>query len=142
MIPNCELPPFYPFLKPLHKSNHLLLRFLLSDFCLAVFLRVKSVFKESSYFLVPFVHWDSISKIHDYTQQEDLTPGDRIFPICYSTARALIKNLGGRVSVVLTPRDFRRYSATLIPLKICALSPILSSFRRQKAEFLPALLFA
>jgi len=32
---------FYSFRKTLHKSGHLPLKFLPSDFCLAVFLRVK-----------------------------------------------------------------------------------------------------
>jgi integrase/recombinase XerD len=62
-------------------------------------------------------------RLHDYIQQEDLTPGDRLFPICYSTARALIRQLGGRLNVVLTPHDLRRYSATYasrngVPLEI------------------------
>ena len=61
-------------------------------------------------------------RLHEYIQQENLTPGDRIFPICYSTARALIKNLGGKLNVVLTPY-LRRYSATYasrngVPLEI------------------------
>jgi integrase len=60
--------------------------------------------KESEVAFMP----EQISKrLHDYIQQENLTPGDRIFPICYSTARALIKNLGGRLNVVLTPHDLR-----------------------------------
>ena len=52
---------------------------------------------------VAFMPEQIAKRLHDYIQQEDLTPGDRIFPICYSTARALIKNLGGRLNVVLTP---------------------------------------
>jgi len=62
-------------------------------------------------------------RLHDYIQQENLTPQDRIFPICYSTARALIRQLGGRLNVILTPHDLRRYSATYasrngVPLEI------------------------
>jgi integrase/recombinase XerD len=37
-------------------------------------------------------------RLYDYSQQEDLTPGDRLFPICYSTARALIKQGGSMLS--------------------------------------------
>jgi len=51
-------------------------------------------------------------RLHDYIQQENLSPEDRVFPICYSTARTLIKRLGKRMNVVLTPHDLRRYSAT------------------------------
>ena len=62
-------------------------------------------------------------RLHDYIQHESLSLEDRIFPICYSTARALIKNLGGRLNVLLTPHDLRRYSATYasrngVPLEI------------------------
>jgi integrase/recombinase XerD len=72
---------------------------------------------------VAFMPEQIAKRLHDYIQQEDLTPGDRIFPICYSTARALIRQLGGRLNVVLTPHDLRRYSATYasrngVPLEI------------------------
>jgi integrase len=72
---------------------------------------------------VAFMPEQIAKRLHDYIQQEDLTPGDRLFPICYSTARALIKQLGGRLNVVLTPHDLRRYSATYasrngVPLEI------------------------
>ena len=72
---------------------------------------------------VAFMPEQIAKRLHDYIQQEDLTPGDRIFPICYSTARSLIKNLGGRLKVVLAPHDLRRYSATYasrngVPLEI------------------------
>jgi len=72
---------------------------------------------------VAFMPEQIAKRLHDYIQQENLTLGDRIFPICYSTARALIKNLGGRLNVVLTPHDLRRYSATYasrngVPLEI------------------------
>jgi integrase len=72
---------------------------------------------------VAFMPEQIAKRLRDYIQQEDLTPGDRIFPICYSTARTLIKNLGGRLKVVLTPHDLRRYSATYasrsgVPLEI------------------------
>ncbi len=61
---------------------------------------------------VAFMLEQIAKRLHDYIQEEDLTPEDRIFPICYPTARALTKHLGGRFNVVLTPHDLRRYSAT------------------------------
>ncbi len=72
---------------------------------------------------VAFMPEQIANRLHDYIQQENLSPEDRIFPICYSTARALIKSLGGRLNVVLTPHDLRRYSATYasrngVPLEI------------------------
>jgi integrase/recombinase XerD len=72
---------------------------------------------------VAFMPEQIAKRLHDYIQQEDLSPGDRIFPICYSTARALTKQLGERLNVILTPHDLRRYSATYasrngVPLEI------------------------
>ena len=72
---------------------------------------------------VAFMPEQIAKRLHDYIQQEGLSPEDRIFPICYSTARALIKKLGGRLKVVLSPHDLRRYSATYasrngVPLEI------------------------
>jgi integrase len=72
---------------------------------------------------VAFMPEQIAKRLHDYIQQEDLTPEDRIFPICYSTARTLVKQLGRRLNVVLTPHDLRRYSATYasrngVPLEI------------------------
>jgi integrase/recombinase XerD len=72
---------------------------------------------------VAFMPEQIAKRLHDYIQQEDLTPEERIFPICYSTAKALIKDLGGRLNVILTPYDLRRYSATYasrngVPLEI------------------------
>jgi len=65
--------------------------------------------KESEMAFMP----EQIAKrVHDYIQQEGLSPEDRLFPICYSTARAMIKKIGNRLKVVLTPHDLRRYSAT------------------------------
>jgi integrase/recombinase XerD len=72
---------------------------------------------------VAFMPEQIAKRLHDYIQEEGLHPEDRIFPICYSTARTLIKQLGGRLNVVLTPHDLRRYSATYasqngVPLEI------------------------
>jgi len=51
-------------------------------------------------------------RVHDYIQQKAFSLDDRLFPICYSTARAVIKKIGRRLNLVLTPHDLRRYSAT------------------------------
>ena len=72
---------------------------------------------------VAFMPEQIAKRMHDYIKQENLSPEDRIFPICYSTSRALIRKLGARLNVVLTPHDLRRYSATYasrngVPLEI------------------------
>jgi integrase/recombinase XerD len=48
----------------------------------------------------------------EYIHQRNFLAEDRVFPICYSTARVLIKKLAGGLNVVLTPHDLRGYSAT------------------------------
>ncbi len=81
---------------------------------------------------VAFMPEQIAKRLHDYIQQEDLTPGDRVFPVCYSKARSLIKNLGGRLNVLLTPHDPWRYSATYasrngVPLEI--VSKVITNYR-------------
>jgi integrase/recombinase XerD len=61
---------------------------------------------------VAFMPEQIAKRVHDYIQQEGLSLEDRLFPICYSTARTVIKKIGDRLKVVLTPHDLRRYSAT------------------------------
>jgi len=72
-------------------------------------LRTPKSGKESE---VAFMPEQIAKRVHDYIQQEGLSPEDRLFPICYATARAMIKKIGNRLKVVLTPHDLRRYSAT------------------------------
>ena len=61
---------------------------------------------------VAFMPEQIARRVNDYIQQKGLSPEDQLFPICYSTARALIKKLGTKLNVELTPHDLRRYSAT------------------------------
>ena len=61
---------------------------------------------------VAFMPEQIAKRVNDYIQQKNISPEDRIFPICYSTARAMIKKLGTKLKVELTPHDLRRYSAT------------------------------
>ena len=61
---------------------------------------------------VAFMPEQIAKRVNDYIQQKNISPEDRIFPICYSTARAMIKKLGTKLKVKLTPHDRRRYSAT------------------------------
>ncbi len=72
---------------------------------------------------VAFMPEQIAKRLYEYIKQENLFPEDRVFPICYSTARMMIKRLGEKMNVVLTPHDLRRYSATYasrngVPLEI------------------------
>ena len=62
-------------------------------------------------------------KLTEYVQEKAISAEDRIFPICYSTARSLIKRLGTKLNVRVAPHDLRRYSATYasrngVPLEV------------------------
>jgi integrase/recombinase XerD len=51
-------------------------------------------------------------RLKEYVKDKDLSAEDRLFPVCYSTARTFIKNLGKRLNLTISPHDLRRYSAT------------------------------
>jgi integrase/recombinase XerD len=62
-------------------------------------------------------------KLAEYIKEKALKGEDRIFPICYSTARSLVKGLGAKLNVHVSPHDLRRYSATYasrngVPLEV------------------------
>ncbi len=62
-------------------------------------------------------------KLAEYIKEKNINGEDRIFPICYSTARSLIKRLGIKLNVRVAPHDLRRYSATYasrngVPLEV------------------------
>jgi integrase/recombinase XerD len=62
-------------------------------------------------------------KLAEYIKEKTLQGEARIFPICYSTARSLIKGLGDNLNIHVTPHDLRRYSATYasrngVPLEV------------------------
>ena len=62
-------------------------------------------------------------KLAEYVKDKAINGEDRIFPICYSTARSLIKRLGTKLNVRVAPHDLRRYSATYasrngVPLEV------------------------
>jgi integrase/recombinase XerD len=62
-------------------------------------------------------------KLAEYIKEKALQGEARIFPICYSTARSLVRGLGARLNVNVSPHDLRRYSATYasrngVPLEV------------------------
>lgn len=62
-------------------------------------------------------------RLRTYLETQNMDFDQRIFPICYSTARSLVKRLGDKMEVKIRPHDLRRHSATYasrngIPLKV------------------------
>ena len=62
-------------------------------------------------------------RLGEYITANNIGPDDRLFPVCYSTVRSLIKRLGEKYHVKISPHYFRRHSATYasqngIPLEI------------------------
>lgn len=62
-------------------------------------------------------------RLRGYIDAKDLPPDERLFPICYSTARSFIKRLGENMNIKVRPHDLRRHSATYasrngVPLEV------------------------
>jgi len=51
-------------------------------------------------------------RLNEYVVSRNLAPDDRIFGICYTTARNLVKTLGKKFNANISPHDLRRHSAT------------------------------
>ena len=63
------------------------------------------------------------SRLKTYIQRRDLGEQDRVFNLCYSTARTMVNRLGKKVGIKVNPHDLRRHSATFasrngMPLEI------------------------
>ena len=63
------------------------------------------------------------NRINDYMNQEKFSPDQRLFPVCYSTIRLLIKGFANKSNLKIAPHDLRRHSATYasrngVPLEI------------------------
>jgi len=62
-------------------------------------------------------------RLKAYIREEGLSEHERVFNLCYTTARTMINRLGEKVGVKLNPHDLRRHSATYasrngVPLEI------------------------
>jgi integrase/recombinase XerD len=62
-------------------------------------------------------------KLAEYVKEKNIHGEDLIFPVCYSTARSLIRRLGEALNLRVAPHDLRRYSATYasrngVPLEV------------------------
>jgi integrase/recombinase XerD len=51
-------------------------------------------------------------RLKEYLKEKSFEPDERIFPICYEAARAMVKKAGDVVGVKLRPHDLRRHAAT------------------------------
>jgi integrase/recombinase XerD len=63
------------------------------------------------------------ARITEYVASKELSPDDRVFPLCYTTVRNLVVGLGEKLNVKISPHDLRRHSATYasrngVPLEI------------------------
>jgi integrase/recombinase XerD len=62
-------------------------------------------------------------RLAEFINDKALKSDERPFPICYSTARSLVRRLGEKVNVCISPHDLCRYSATYasrngVPLEV------------------------
>ncbi len=62
-------------------------------------------------------------RLQTYIEARSISSDHRLFPICYSTARSMVKRLGDKMNVKIRPHDLRRHSATYasrngIPLEV------------------------
>ena len=63
------------------------------------------------------------NRLKTYIQKEGMNEQDRVFNLCYTSARTMINKLGEKVGIKLNPHDLRRHSATFasrngVPLEI------------------------
>ena len=70
-----------------------------------------------------FIPQKVADRLKEYIRSENIDGGQRIFPICYGSARAVVKNAGAMVGILLRPHDLRRHAATYasrsgVPLEI------------------------
>lgn len=70
-----------------------------------------------------FIPQKIADRLKDYVRDNTVHAEDRIFPICYETARSMTKKAGSVVGVHLKPHDLRRHAATFasrsgVPLEI------------------------
>jgi len=72
---------------------------------------------------IAFMPEQIAKRLTEYIVESKIAAEDRLFPVCYSTVRALIRRLAEKFHVKISPHDFRRHSATYasrngVPLEI------------------------
>ncbi|UCF82093.1 MAG: site-specific integrase, partial [Desulfobacteraceae bacterium] len=76
--------------------------------------------KEQEFVFIPQKVAD---RLKDYVREKGIQPDQRIFPICYEAARAMVKKGGDVIGIHLRPHDLRRHAATFasrsgVPIEI------------------------
>ena len=61
---------------------------------------------------VVYVPRKLLVRLTDYVKDNNISSGDRIFPISYVAARSMVKKAGKPVDIELRPHDLRRHAAT------------------------------
>ena len=61
---------------------------------------------------VAFMPEHIAARLAEYISTMQLSPEDRVFPLCYTTMRNLVTGLGKKLNVKISPHDLRRHSAT------------------------------
>ncbi len=70
-----------------------------------------------------FIAQKVADRLREYIRADKTNSHERIFPICYEAARAIVRKAGDLVGIHLRPHDLRRYAATYasrsgVPLEI------------------------
>jgi len=53
-----------------------------------------------------------LARLKGHLEAHNPRPYQRFFPVCYSTARSLVKRLADKMDVKIRPHDLRRHSPT------------------------------
>ncbi len=61
---------------------------------------------------VVFIPKKVADRLNQYIRNNGIEPNQRIFPITYAAARAMVNRAGRMVGIHLRPHDLRRHSAT------------------------------
>ncbi len=61
---------------------------------------------------VVFIPQKVAGRLREYIEQNNIEPDERIFPLTYQGARAVVAKAGKLVGILLRPHDLRRHAAT------------------------------
>jgi integrase/recombinase XerD len=72
---------------------------------------------------VAFMPEHIAARLAEYIQTRQMSPADKVFSLCYTSARNMVTGLGRKLNVKISPHDLRRHSATYasrngVPLEI------------------------
>jgi integrase/recombinase XerD len=59
-----------------------------------------------------FIPQKVADRLKEYVKEKGIQSQERIFPICYETARSMVNKAGNLIGVKLRPHDLRRHAAT------------------------------